>query len=171
MKTISLCILVSAAALLAGCAIDFPQNAQEFREQIPGAAFGQKKSFEAKRSFRDVARTFQAKAPECLNVSVRTVSRTSTSYQNILAIYKPTVVVGAQKAEIHVQRHYQSGVLVPGKEPDGGLYLLVADATPIDRNRTRVDIYAPTHGADTLIRAVTGWASGENVGCPDMTKN
>jgi hypothetical protein len=162
----------AAGSLLAGCAVSFPQNAQEFREQVPGATFGQKKTFEAHRPLRDIARTFQAKAPECLNVSVRTVSRTSTSYQNILATYKPTVVVGAQKAELHVQRHYQGGgVIIPGREPEGGLYLLVADAVPLDRNRTRIDIYAPTRGADTLIRAVTGWATGENVGCPDMTKN
>jgi len=158
-------------ALLAGCAVSYPQNAQEFREQAPGAMFGQKQTFEAKRPFREVAKTFRTKAPECLNVSVRTVSQTSNSYQNILAIYKPTVLVSAQKAELHVQRHFQSGVLVPGKEPEGGLYVLVADATPIDRNRTRVDLYGPTRGADALIRAVTGWATGENVGCPDMTKN
>jgi hypothetical protein len=160
----------AVVTLLAGCAVSFPQNAQEFREQIPGAMFGQKQSFEANRPFREVAKTFQAKAPECLNVSVRTVSQSATSYQNILEIYKPTVIVGAQKAELHVQRHYQSGVIVPGKEPEGGLYFLVADATPLDRNRTRIDIYAPTRGANSMIRAVTGWATGENVGCPDLTK-
>lgn len=163
---------ILAAAALAGCAVNFPQNAQEFREQVPGAAFGQKQTFEAKRSFREVARTFQAKAPECLSVSVRTVSQTATSYQNILTTYKPTVRVSGRKAEIHVQRHYQGGgVIIPGKEPEGGLYVLVADATPIDRSRTRIDIYAPTRGADAMIRAITGWATGENVGCPDMTKN
>ena len=168
-------IRISALAILAlagGCAVNFPQTAQEFREQIPGAAFGQKQTFEAKRSFREVAKTFQTKAPECLNVSVRTVSRTSTSYQNILTSYKPAVRVSGQKVEIHVQRHYQGGgVIVPGKEPEGGMYVVVADATPLERNRTRVDIYGPTRGADAIIRAITGWATGENVGCPDMTRN
>ena len=164
--------LCAAAALLAGCAVDFPQNAQEFREQVPGAMFGQKQTFEAQRPFREVAKTFQAKAPLCLNVSVRTISQSATSYQNVLTTYKPTVRIGAQKAELHVQRHYQGGgVIIPGKEPEGGLYLLVADATPVDRSRTRVDIYGPTRGADTLINAVKGWATGENVGCPDLTKN
>jgi hypothetical protein len=50
------------------------------------------------------------------------------------------------------------------------MYYLVADAAPLDRNRTKVEIYAPSIGADTLVRAVTGWATGENVGCPDLTK-
>jgi hypothetical protein len=160
-----------ALAALAACA-HIPQNAQEFRDEAPGATFGQKQTFEAKRPFREVAKTFQARAPECLNVSVRTVSHSPGSYQNILTTYKPTVLVDSKKAELHVQRHYQGGgIIIPGKEPEGGLYMLVADATPIDRNHTRIDVYAPTMGADTLIRAVTGWATGENVGCPDMTRN
>jgi hypothetical protein len=161
----ALCVLV------AGCAQNYPQNAQEFREAVPGAFMAKVQTFEAKRPLREVAKTFQARAPECLNVSVRTVSQSSTSYQNILAVYKATVVNNPRKAELHLQREFKSGVLVPGKVPPGGLYMLVADAIPIDAARTRIDIYGPSMGADTVIRAVTGWATGENLGCPDMTKS
>ena len=159
------------SVLLAGCAQNYPQNAQEFRQAVPGAFMAKMQTFEAKRPLRDVAKTFEARAPECLNVSVRTVSQTTTSYQNILTTYKATVVSKAQKAELHLQREYKSGVLVPGKVPPGGLYMLVADATPLDKGRTRIDIYGPSMGADVVIRAVTGWATGENLGCPDMTKS
>lgn len=157
-------------ALLAGCAVQHPQNAEEFRQYVPTASFGKVQTFEANRSFREVAKTFQAKAPECLNVSVRTVEMSSTSSSNILTTYKPTVLVSEKRAEIHVQRSLKGNVIVPGKPPEGGDYYLVADATPLDRNRTRIDIYSPSIGANTLIRAVTGWATGENVGCPDLTK-
>ena len=157
--------------LLAACAQNYPQNAQEFRDAVPGAFMGKVQSFEAKRPLREVAKTFQARAPECLNVSVRSVSQSSTSYQNILAVYKATVLNNPQRAELHLQRDYKSGVLVPGKVPPGGLYMLVADATAVDAKRTRIDIYGPSMGADTLIRAVTGWATGENLGCPDLTKS
>ena len=58
---------------------------------------------------------------------------------------------------------------------DGGTNVAVssevADAVPVDGTRTRIDVYAPTIGSDPLNRAITGWATGENVGCPDMTKN
>ena len=155
--------------LAAGCAQQ-PQTAEEFRQAIPTATFGKVTSFEARRPFRDVAKTFQAKAPECLNVAVRTVERSSTSSSNILTTYKPTVLVNEKKAEVHVQRTMKGNVIIPGKVPEGGMYYLVADAAPLDRNRTKVDIYAPSIGADTLVRAVTGWATGENVGCPDLTK-
>ena len=156
--------------LCSGCAQNYPQNAQDFRDAIPGAFMGKQQSFEANRPLREVARTFEARAPECLNVSVRTVSQSATSYQNILATYKATVLATDKKVELHLQRNYERGVLVPGKVPPGGLYMLVADATPIDRGRTRIDIYSPSMGADVLIRAIIGWATGQNLGYPDMTK-
>jgi hypothetical protein len=161
----------AACAVLASCAQNYPQNAQEFRQAAPGAFMGTKHSFEANRSVREIGKTFEARAPECLNVRVRTVSQTSTSSQNIVARYKATVVATADKAELHLQRHFESGVLVPGKEPPGGLYILVADAVPVGKGKTRIDIYGPSKGADVLFRAINGWASGDNLGCPDMTKS
>jgi hypothetical protein len=163
-------IVLILAAALAGCG-GMPQNADEFRRAVPGAFLMGVQSFEVNRSVRDVGRTFQARAPQCLNVSVRTVSQTSTSYQNIVAAYKPTVVVTDAKAELHVQRKYVQGVITPGKEPEGGHYMLVADATPIDRGRSKIDIYGPTRGADAMIKAITAWANGTSTGCPDLTKN
>ena len=159
-------IVVPLAVLVAGCAVNYPQSADEFRQQIPTATFGKVQTFEAKRSFREVSRTFQAKAPECLNVAVRTVERGGSTTRTL----KPTVLVNEKKTELHIQQTLSGNVIVPGKVPEGGLYYIVADATPIDRGRTRIDIYGPSMGADTLVRAITNWATGENVGCPDMTK-
>ena len=101
---------------------------------------------------------------------MRTVSQTTTSYQNILTEYKPTVVVNGERAELHVQQLHKTGVMYPSKPPEGGIYLLVADAYPRPGNRTRIQTYGPSKGYDVLYRAVRGWASGDNVGCPDMTK-
>jgi hypothetical protein len=161
----------AGAILLAACAVQHPQNAEEFRQFVPTSSFAKVQSFEANRPFREVARTFQAKAPECLNVAVRTRETSSTSNINVLTTYKPTVVVTERRAEVHVQRSLKGNVIVPGTPPAGGDYFIVADATPLDRNRTRIDIYAPKMGSTTIVRAITGWATGENVGCPDMTKS
>jgi hypothetical protein len=163
-------ILLAALSVLAGCAQN-PQNAEEFRQYIPRATFGAKQTYEVERPWQEVAKTFQARAPECLNVSVRTVESGGGSYSNVLATYKPTVVVGASRAELHLQRKLKGNVIVPGKEPEGGNYMLVADATPVGRGRTRIDVYAPSLGADTLVKTINGWASGKNLGCPDMTKH
>lgn len=157
--------------LLSGCVTHHPQTAEEFRKAVPGAFMAKVETFEVNRPFRDVAKTFQQKAPECLNVRVRTTSQTNMSYQVIVARYKPTVVVTKERAELHVQQHHEAGVLNVTKEPDGGYYLLVTDAYPLGKNRTRVEMYRPSIGHDVLIKAIKGWASGKNVGCPDLTKN
>ena len=171
MRKLQASAVMAAFSLSVGGCAQQPQTAQEFRDAIPGAFMGKVQTFEAKRPLAAVAKAFQARAPECLNVAVRSVSQTSTSYQNILTVYHATVVNNPQKAELHLQRDFKSGVLVPGKVPPGGLYYLVADATPIDKSRTRIDIYGPSVGTDTLIRAINGWATGDNLGCPDMTKS
>ena len=163
-------LLAPGAALLGACAIQHPQTAEEFRQYVPGATFGKVQTFEANRPFREVAKTFQAKAPECLDIAVRAVETSNTGTINVLTTYKPTVLVSEKKAELHVQHSLKGNVIVLGKAPEGGDYYVVADATPLDRNRTRIDIYGPSIGASTLVRAITGWATGENVGCPDMTK-
>ena len=163
-------LLAASTLMLAACAVQHPQNAEEFRQYVPTSSFAKVQTFEANRPLREVAKTFQAKAPECLNVAVRSRETSATTNINIVTTYKPTVVVTEKKAELHVQRSFKGNVIVPGKPPEGGDYYVVADATPIDRNRTRIDIYAPTMGTGTIVRAISGWATGENVGCPDMTK-
>lgn len=162
--------VVFATVLLAGCVTHHPQTAEEFRQAVPGGFMAKTEEFEVTRPFREVAETFRKKAPECLKVTIRTTSQSTTSYQVIVTSYKPTVVVTKSRAELHVQQYHQAGVMKVTKEPEGGYYLLVADAYPVDKNRTRVQLFRPSMGYDVLIRAIKGWASGENLGCPDMTK-
>jgi hypothetical protein len=165
-------MLAAAAggALLQGCG-GMPQTAEEFRKAVPGAMLTKTDTYEVSRSYRDVASTFQRKAPECLNMAVRTVSQTSTSYQNILTEYKSTVVAGGDRAELHLQQmHKGGGVIYPSKPPEGGSYIIVADAYPLAGNRTRMQLYGPSIGYDVVYRAIRGWANGDNLGCPDMTK-
>lgn len=164
-------VAVIAVLSLAGCATQQPQTAEEFRKAAPGAFLMGSETFEVNRPLRDVAATWQRRATECLNASVRTTSQTSTSYQVINTTYKPTVVVGKDRAELHVQREFKgSGVITVGNPPAGGPYIIVADAYPLPGNRTKVQMLAPTKGQDVVIRAIKSWASGENLGCPDLTK-
>jgi hypothetical protein len=147
-------------------------NAQEFRQAVPGAFMAKKESFEVNRPFRAVADTFRKRAPECLSVSVKTTSsQPGTSYQVVVADYKPTVVVTNERAELHLQEKHTRGVMRATAEPADGHYLVVADAFPVDRNRTRVDVYGPTGGPGALvIRTVKSWATGESTACPDFTR-
>ncbi len=171
MKRSAVLAATLSCALLSGCAAisGHPQTAEEFRKAVPGAFLGKVESFEVDRPFSEVARTFQKRAPECLNVPIKTVSRTNMSYQVIVTTYKPTVLVNGEKAELHVQFHHDQGVMNVTKEPEGGYYLVVADLFPLGNNRTRVDLYRPSMGYDVLIKGIKGWAASDNSGCPDLT--
>jgi hypothetical protein len=169
-RLIAMLAATTGAALLQGCG-GMPQTADEFRKAVPGALLTKTDSYAVNRAQRDVAITFQRKAPECLNMAVRTVSQTSTSYQNILTEYTATVVPGGERAELHLQQlHKGGGVIYPSKPPQGGAYIIVADAFPLAGNRTRMQIYGPSIGYDVVYRAIRGWAAGDNLGCPDLTK-
>ena len=157
------------ALWLSGC-ISHPQTADEFRKAVPGAWSAKVETFEVNRPFGQVANTFQKMGPNCLAKTIKTTSQTNMSYQVIVTTYKPTVLVSEKKAELHVQFHHDQGVVNVSKEPDGGYFLLVADASPVNQSKTRIDLYRPSMGHGVLIQAVRNWATGDNVGCPDLTK-
>ena len=163
-----LIVVLNLLALL-GC-ISHPQTAEEFRKAVPGAFSAKVETFEVDRPFSQVASTFQKMGPNCLSKTIKTTSQTTTSYQVIVTTYKPTVMVTGKKAELHVQFHHDQGVIAVSKEPEGGYYLLVADAQPVNQTKTRIDLYRPSMGHGVLIQAVKNWATGENIGCPDLTK-
>ena len=156
--------------LLTGCAVHQPQTAAEFRQVAPGATFGTHDSFVVNRNFDDVARTFEKQAYKCLDQRIRMTESGHMYHHVVVTKYTPTVQVSENTAELHLQYVHEQGVLAVSEIPEKGYYLMVADATRMDANTTQIDMYRPTIGHDAVVRAVKGWATGENVGCPDMTK-
>lgn len=160
--------------LLSGCAGTMPQTAEEFRKAVPDALTAEVETFDVNRPFRVVAKAFKNNGPRCLDKAIEITTRNQTkygvTYSTYTVTYKPTVMVNGDKAELHVQQHMDNTLKIY-KEPEGGYYLLVADAYPVSKNKTRVDLYRPAIGSKVLIKAVKGWATGNNNGCPDLTKN
>ena len=154
---------------LTGCVTSHPQTATEFRAAVPGAFLAKVDKYEVTEPLHKVASRFKKMAPKCLNVTIKTVSQSTTSYQVIVTDYKPTVIVGKDRAELHLQQHHRQGVMKVTEEPEGGYYLMVFDAIKLDGGNTRIEYYGPSVGHETIINAVKGWATGENVGCPDLT--
>lgn len=155
------CAGASLATLL-GCAN--PQTPDEFRKSYSHPAA----TADLNRPLRDVAATFQSRAPDCLSVTVRR-SVPGPTYQLIDTAYKPTIVVSAQRVELYLQMKYVRGVLTTVGEPEGGYYMLVADVYPVDAKHSRMELFG-SKADSTLGRAITGWATGKDLGCPDMTK-
>ena len=161
---------VIAVFLSTGCSIKHPQTAEEFRQGAPGAFMGTKLSYEVNRPFKQVAASWKKYAPQCLDVRVRSESRTSTSYQVIVTKYNPTVIVSNNKAELHLQQLHEQGVMNVSKVPPKGYFMMVFDAVPVSSSKTRIDYYGPSLSHfDHITTAVKHWANGK-AGCPDLPK-
>lgn len=169
MNRVRICIAAVASLLLQAC-VQMPQTPDEFRKAVSDHAMMTKTdTYQVNRSMSDVGTTFERLASKCLDVRVQMVSHSNQSFQNIITRYKSTVVRSTDRAELHVQQLHETGVLYPSKPPEGGVYLLVVDAYAQSNKSTRIQLYGPSMGYEALYRAIHGWASGENLGCPDMT--
>lgn len=125
-------------------------------------------SFEVNRSLPDVAATFKERAKECLSYKLGSTMKpvigfgSSTKY---FAVTKQTVKKSKDKVELYFQVKYENTVT---KEPEGGSYHLIADGIA-KGNKTRINIYM-RNKVGVLAEAIKGWASGQNLGCPDPSQ-
>ena len=166
---------IGAALLLGGCASLFPpQSPEEFRRTAARALLPWSGTVEVARPLREVAAAFEKKAPECLDLTATATIITITNYQEIIqtfvTTYKPTVVASAERVELRVQWR-TLGEIRLSAPPAGGAYRLGADAYPLDAGRTRLQWYTVTAAEDFLVLAVRDWATGQNMACPDFTRN
>lgn len=169
-----LCLLITALAFTA-CALGMkgmPMNAEEARQMFPKSIMGEYRTFEADRSYSRVSKTIEKKAHECFNVSVEVTSHGYGSASHWIDYYKPTVIAGSKRTELHLQQHKkQKNLIKPYEEPEGGYYMLVVDIDRISANRVKTHMYVPKIGYDHVVAAIEGWIKGTSSLCPDMTKH
>jgi hypothetical protein len=168
-------IIVVSLALLAGCAAFQPsQTAEEFRREAAASLLPRTGAIEVDRPLHDVAATFAKNAPECLDGTTTATTKTITARREIIrtyvTTYRPRVVVSPERVELHLQWHTE-GELHVSPAPEGGAYRLVADAYPVGASRTRLQWFDVTAGQDFLVDAIKGWATGQNLQCPDLANN
>ena len=161
----TLAIAVVAAALLPACG-GYPKTAAEFREGASKSSLASKDSFEVRRPLDQVARTWQRKAAECLNQRVAITTRSNAGTRTTYNQHKGTVVVTKDHAELSFQSVDEAATHL--KFPPGGLYFLVADAYPVSRDTTRVEIVRAR--VDIVADAIKAWSAGKDQGCPDPTR-
>ena len=165
--------LVLALAGLTGCgSLAQPMSAAEFRQTVGGSSFGTVTSFDVARPYQQVIDTLGKKANECLAV---TATSSGTVFQGNMAmretstsVYKPTVSLADQRMELAVQVDFGAHTTVQ-KKPDGGFYILVAEAVPAGANAAKVTIYRGRLGkAEQIGNAIREWASGASSSCPKL---
>ena len=160
---------------LGGCAmLQPPPTAEAFRREASAALLPRTGTLEVRRPLREIADAFRKKAPECLDLTATATVKTITDYQEIIrtyvTTYRPTVLESAQRVELHVQWRTQ-GEIHLSPPPARGAYRLIVDAYPLEGDRARLQWFAPSAADDFLVHAVQGWATGEDMQCPDFTRH
>lgn len=161
-------LLIALMLLLVGCAT--PKNADEFRQLTRNGPFKLVETFEVPRPFNDISATLRKKANECLDVTINWTAEFGR-YRNKRSgtdIYKPTFISNSKSAELHLQLK-RSAVTEIGSPPDGN-YRVVLDATPLAKDRTRIDTYALSIDDKAILKAMRGWVRGDNLACMDLNE-
>jgi len=168
MKGKTALILVMLVGVSA-CSTKIPQSAEEFRQVAPTAFMGSKEEMVVARPYPEISATIKKMAPKCLNVTLTTQQRAGYGYSTSIMHYTPTVIATSQRTELHVQTIFENAVMI-GTPPKNGVYQLVVDVFPAGAKQSRAVIYGPSMGLGTMIKGVKGWITGDNIGCPDLTK-
>jgi len=93
------------------------------------------------------------------------------SFMVVTDSYKPTVHVSPSGAELQLQVNERGNIIHVTREPEGGSYLMIADARPASAAKTRIDLYRFPIGHAELAQAVRDWSSGTSVTCPSSFRN
>ena len=170
-RTLTLALTLAA---IGGCgALAQPMNAAEFRQVVGGSSFGTVVSFDVARPYQQVIDTLRKKSDECLAV---TATSSGTVFQGNMpmretstSVYKPTLSIADHRTELAVQVDFGAHTTVQ-KKPDGGFYILVADAVPAGAGAAKVTIYRGRLGkAEEIGNAIRDWASGASTSCPKLS--
>lgn len=158
------------AILLAGCGT-VPQTPEILVKNVKeDGMFSEKDVFEVKRPIAQIEEVFRKKAPECLQQNITSTWRQNGMLRREVRAYTPKVTANKQRVRLTLQTKVIEGSIQLGDLPPDGVYMMVADAYPVGKSATRVESYIQWPDQRAAFAAIKHWATGTNMGCPDMTK-
>lgn len=164
---------VILAMVVSGCSINLietPKSAEEFRQFASDSMWAVVERHDVARPVDQVLESWRQRSQACLQVEVNGYSHGAGSATSWVYTYNPAVMVDGNRTVLQLQRQMQvTNMISLAEEPENGFFILVADAVPVDRNTTRIEIYRATNH-DRLATSVRHWASGESRACPDLTE-
>lgn len=174
MTRINFSVFAFLVVLLAGCG-SMPKTPDILvKNAKDGAMMSEKDVFEVKRPIAQITEMFKKKSAECFRQEVSSTlhdaSRGIKLNRREVRAFTPKVLVSKQLTRLTLQSNVTEGSTSLGDIPPDGWYMMVVDAYPVDKNTTRVESYYQStayHGAFTAVKL---WATGTNMGCPDLTQ-
>ena len=168
-----LCALLSAIAVVSGCASLQSKTADDLRTNVKsGGSFTSKDIFEVKKPYRQVSDTLKKKWLECLDSTGRSaIHRGGNTFGSATNTYTPKAATNDQRTELTLQHKVSGkGITQVGGPPPEGFFIIVTDVYPVDRGTSRVEVQKHTPGYDAVMKAVRGWAEGSSMACPDLSQ-
>ena len=135
-------------------------------------------TYVVKRPFQQVVDSYKQRAPVCLNQTITThgYQQNGQSYKNTVhfptSAWKAYVNATNKHMECTLQwRSLDANVIEVYDPPNKyGHYHMLVDAYPVDQNTTRIVLSKALTVSDVVVQATKNWATGENMGSPDMTQ-
>ncbi|MDX5374408.1 MAG: hypothetical protein LPK43_01275 [Gammaproteobacteria bacterium] len=167
-----LTVITLSLITLSGCAMNYPQTADEYRQAAPNGMLTEKVEVDVKRPIDAIGRDFEKKSDECLNVTITSTHMTrgaGTYYEKQREKYLlSNVTVKKDAVEMIIREKFGAG-WAPVGMPEDGYFYFVVDATPVNSQSSHLVIYRPKIMYKSLAQAIVDWANGKTQGCPDLT--
>ena len=159
-----------AMTVLSGCAMNYPQTREEFRQHVVASdsRFKFVDTYVAKRRFDDVVKSLKENVSQCFDQNVKTTrAQGGITTMNVTDEWRSTVrVVNKSRAEVTTQ-WTMKGAIVPGKVPAGGLYMTAVDIERLTPSTTKLSYYGSTaSGSKERWDLVKQWSDGKPTPCP-----
>ena len=152
---------------LSGCGTDQYQTPDLVRAN--DGFMHRKFTFEG--SYKEAVERLQARTHECLSRQVRSHSSGPRGI-SVRLDYTPTLKVGENHTELYLQMKHGGNSLVLHKEPEQGLYMVVADLKELVDNQLAGEIHYQNGlggygGMGNYAAAIEGWMRGTHMLCPN----
>lgn len=159
-----------AAAVLSGCATNYPQTREEFRKGIveSDSSFKFVDTYVAKRRFDDVVKSLKQNVEQCFDQNVTTTrSQGGIMTMNQTDEWRTSVkVINRSRAEVTTQMTMK-GAIVPVKVPPGGFYVTAVDVERLTASTTKLSYYGSTSsGSKERWDLIRQWSDGKPTPCP-----
>jgi len=159
--------------LLVGC-ITMPETPEILIKNVKdGGIYTEKDIFVVNKPISQIAAVLKNKSAECLQQKVSLTMQDASPGIKLnrkeVHVYTPKVTVKNYHVRLTLQEKVTEGATQLGNPPPDGMYMMVVDAYPIDKNSTRVESYIQS-GGRSAFKAVKLWATGKDMSCPNLNQ-